>query len=516
MIIDNTQINMNSPAREIDARVELIYNRSTFAGSFNKDDYLKSFTVERVGEEGKFFGFGVCTKLKVNVLDREREFEITNNYSLKPILSAGGNYISPYPDLYVTEVSRNENTNEITITAYDDIYKAAEHTFDELALPASYSIFDVVEGIVLVMELHGVKFIGVTEEENPFDTVYPNGGNFEGTETFRETLNAIAEATQTIYYMDSENDLVFRRLDKDAAPDLEIGKADYFTLETKEMQTITGVVSATALGDNVGTGLESEGAIQYVRDNPFWDIQENVDELVEKALAAIGGLSITQFDCKWRGNFLLEPGDKISLTTKDDNAVISFVLNDSLEFKGGLSAKTSWGYGKQEKEHVNPSTLGDVLKQTYAKVDKVNKEVEIVVDEAASLKMTTEGITSSVSKMDGSISDLTYTVNTKMSADQVNLSIENALGEGVDKVTTATGFTFNSEGLNVSKSDSQMKTTITEDGMAIYKNNEEVLKADNSGVKAEDLHATTFLIVGTNSRFENYGSSRTGCFWIGN
>ena len=52
--------------------------------------------------------------------------------------------------------------------------------------------------------------------------------------------------------------------------------------------------------------------------------------------------------------------------------------------------------------------------------------------------------------------------------------------------------------------------------MTVYKGGEEVLVADNEGVKAEDLHATTYLIVGRNSRFEDLGYDRTACFWIGN
>ena len=60
-----------------------------------------------------------------------------------------------------------------------------------------------------------------------------------------------------------------------------------------------------------------------------------------------------------------------------------------------------------------------------------------------------------------------------------------------------------------------MKTQITEDGMTVYKNNESVLVANNVGVEAVNLHATTYLIIGNNSRFENYNDTRTGCFWIG-
>lgn len=107
-------------------------------------------------------------------------------------------------------------------------------------------------------------------------------------------------------------------------------------------------------------------------------------------------------------------------------------------------------------------------------------------------------------------------VDAKMSAEDVNISITKALENGVDKVTTTTGFTFNSEGLHINKANSDITTTINEDGMRVYKNNTEVLVADNQGVRAEDLHATTYLIIGNNSRLEDYESSRTGCFWIGN
>jgi len=99
-------------------------------------------------------------------------------------------------------------------------------------------------------------------------------------------------------------------------------------------------------------------------------------------------------------------------------------------------------------------------------------------------------------------------------AKDINIGFQEIKDNGVDKVITATGFTFDGEGLTVSKNNSEMSTQISEDGMTVFKNAEEVLIADNQGVKALNLHATTYLIVGNNSRFEDYGN-RTGCFWIG-
>jgi predicted RNA-binding protein len=237
----------------------------------------------------------------------------------------------------------------------------------------------------------------------------------------------------------------------------------------------------------------------------------------------VGGFSINQFNCKWRGNYLAEPGDRVAIVTKDNGVIYSNLLDDKYTYNGGFSATTAWSYGDKNGESVNnPVTIGEKLKQTYAKVDKANKEIELAVSEIdgyteriTKIEMDTDTINTSVSNLDNDISGLSREVSNKMSAEDVSISIQTAMSDGVERVTTTTGFTFNEEGLHINKSNTEITTSITEDGMRVYRNDDEVLTADNLGVKAEDLHATTFLIIGTNSRLENYNGNRTGCFWIG-
>ena len=54
--------------------------------------------------------------------------------------------------------------------------------------------------------------------------------------------------------------------------------------------------------------------------------------------------------------------------------------------------------------------------------------------------------------------------------------------------------------------------------MYVTRTDEEILTANNEGVSAINLHSKQFLIIGDNSRFENYDngddSSRTACFYI--
>ena len=151
--------------------------------------------------------------------------------------------------------------------------------------------------------------------------------------------------------------------------------------------------------------------------------------------------------------------------------------------------------------------------------DSINASVSAIVNTQTDLSETIVDIQKGLSEQNESnekqFVELTKKVDATMTSDDIRFTISTELEKGTDKVTTSTGFTFNDEGLTISKSDNEMSTNIDEDGMSIFKGSQEVLTANSTGVDAQNLHATTYLIIGTNSRFEDYGSDRTGCFWIG-
>lgn len=517
---------INAPVRSLRARVE-IFNGSTLAVICGCHDRLKSFTVERIAEEGKFFGYGICQKLNVHLIDKDRELEITTANGLEVEFGVGNNYIYPYPIFNVTEVNRDEKTNELSITAYDALYKAKSITVADLELTAPYTIGQFAEACAAAL---GIPANAESIADLTFNTKYATGANFEGTETLREALNAVAEATQTIYYINHKWELTFKRLDKDGAPVATIDREKYIELNSKTNRRLTTIVHATELGDNLSATTGASGSTQYIRNNPFWELADNVAELVDTALANAGGLTINQFEMSWRGNYLLELGDKIELETKDNNKVTTYILDDTVTFNGSLSGATRWSYKENESETAStPTNLGEAIKQTYAKVDKANKQIEIVASETsanksdiAALKFNTETINASVVKLQADtnntideINSLTQKVEAQITAEDLTIEVQKELANGTSKVTTTTGFTFNEEGLRVSKTNSEMETQITENGMQVFKNGNEMLTANSEGVNAVNLHATTYLIIGSNSRFENYGYNRTGCFWIG-
>lgn len=775
LISDVCSNQLHSPVRTIKAKVELLEG-STLLNTFSHEDALISFDIQRVGEN-KFFGFGICQRLNVHLRDMHRELNITTANSLDILLGAEDAYVSAYPKFHVSEVHRDEKTNELSITAYDTLYSATIPTVAELELE-SYTIREFAAACANRLGLT-LKTVGF-EDEAVFETNYPEGANFEGTENIREALNDVAEATQSIYYINQDEELIFRRLDKDGDPVITIGKEDYVELASKTNRRLVSVVSATELGDNIEgmlrgyvegnpvevtdcasgkpieitlasdtitdfTGIEvtargknlfniagrevrdfgalsnttqrnftensvylnlalnnycnaghkmqceiisnnsftvltpssssggweaygaafnfrvkpnttysvsassdktkgkiggcnfydadgnyisnttktqnvvtpdncawmnvifrvqlrdeavlfenvqleigdtiteyerysgapqvayadaegkveglvsytprtiieansadviiktkylrpsMSGTTQYVRDNAFWELSDDIVTLVDNAVETMFGFTIHQFECKWRGNFLLEIGEKIGFVTKDDQTIVSYLLNDTIEYDGSLSEKTLWEYDDNEGESLdNPSNIGDALKQTFARVDKVNKQIDIVVsdtsankEEISQLNLDTDSIMATVNSLQQTTTDAFDGINEELAKlskqasiavteDEVEILVQQKLTNGVTSIETSTGYTFDDEGLTISKSESDISTTITEDGMQIYNKRKEVLTASNEGVKAIDLHATTFLIIGKYSRFEDYaGQKRTACYWIG-
>lgn len=515
-----------NPVRQIGATVAF-YEDATLLYSLNNNTVIKSITLERTGENNKFFGYGVSHKANIKVMDKYRIINIVaGNNALINI-----DTLRIAPKMYVSQVRRDEITNELSITAYDRLYDASAHTVSELSITTPATIADYATAVANLLEL-GVFYY---EDNSVFNTIYEAGANLEGTETIRQLLDAIAEATQTVYYISRYNTLIFKSFDIDGAAAYTIDREQYFTLDSGDNRRLSAICSATELGDNVKAELAVSGTTQYVRDNPFYELRDDIASLINNALDAIAGLTINQFECEWRGNPVIEIGDKLALITKDGATAYSYLLDDILTYDGTLTQKTQWKYEDSNETESNPTSLGDALNKTFARVDKVNKEIELVASETATNKeeisqiyLNTGNIQASVNRIEtttnsalgavnGELATLTQRVNASITAEDVRLEIQSQLENGVDKIATNTGYTFDDEGLTVSKSGSEMTTQITEDGMTVRRDNTAVLTANNTGVVATNLHANTYLWIGKYSRFEDYEAegARTGCFWVG-
>lgn len=125
-------------------------------------------------------------------------------------------------------------------------------------------------------------------------------------------------------------------------------------------------------------------------------------------------------------------------------------------------------------------------------------------------------------KIEAQIGDVNSELTSmKMDTNGLNIriqSLEEADTE-VKEVTTTTGYKFDADGLHIHKSGEEMTNVLDNTGMRVTRSNEDILTANNNGVNAINLTARKYLVIGENSRFENYSNGtdfrRTACFYIG-
>ena len=510
----------------------------------NDDDVsIKNVEITKTGGNNKFFGAVIKSRLNFHIVDIKKTRHYPTNYYCvveQYAVDTMGYTITgsvTSQKFYITEQTRDEKTGELSITAYDVLGNDEVY---ESALTAPYTVLQL--GMEIASK-YGVQpyLVNIDEDDEFLLTSLPNGANLDGNQKLSEVIEDFCEATFSICYIDNQNRLVLKRLNRDGNPDFTIDKANYFEAKSNENRRLKEIVKTNELGDNISASIAASGSTQFIRDNCIFEKLEDttVASLLDDAIEMLGGTTIAQFNCKWRGNCGIEAGDKIQIETTLNGAetqtyITSYFLDDKVTYSGGLVEDTQYRFEEDKNETAsNPTTIGELMKTTVAKVDKAEQKIILAISKSeeyesriASLETNTDGIIATVGDMQknieetaenlqDNITEIENQVNAKITSTDAQLIISEALANGVTKVDTQTGFVFDKDGLTIDKSTSEMKTQITEDGMTVYRNEEEMLKANNNGVDAVNLHAKTYLIIGDNTRFENYGYNRTGCFYIG-
>lgn len=220
--------------------------------------------------------------------------------------------------------------------------------------------------------------------------------------------------------------------------------------------------------------------------------------------------------------------------------------NDNLKFREGTAfVRVGWllNYNNTSSVTTYLSTVSLTQNANQTDIDQLNGDIndmqdtieqqghtlnQTITDYVSAIQTNADSISASVGKLEtkindnadntqNAISELRQKVDLQLTEDAVNIQIDKKLQNGVNRVETSTGFKFDEDGLTINKSNSPTNTQITENGMTVNntESGEAVLTANKDGVDAANLKATTYLIIGGRSRFENYGTNRTGCFWIG-
>ena len=124
-------------------------------------------------------------------------------------------------------------------------------------------------------------------------------------------------------------------------------------------------------------------------------------------------------------------------------------------------------------------------------------------------------------EIDQQIQEVINTVAANQTATAYEINVINQqLVNGVVKFDTGTGYTFDIEGLKINKTDSIIRLILDNNGLRVYRNDDEVLRADSDGVNAENLTVRKFYVqrptrVEKTHSITDPTKNGLGLFWVG-
>ena len=329
---------------------------------------------------------------------------------------------------------------------------------------------------------------------------------YDASYTFRDVLDEVAQvAAGMIGFVGDELDVIY--------PTDSGETIDSSNLKTLKMGKVYGPVNSVVLArspqeDNIylqdEASIDSNGMTEIrIENNQI--IDSHREDFIEGIFGALSGLQLELYELESFGIGYLNFGNVFTIQTPDGENHTTLMLCDDLQITQGLTESCRLEAPEvTETDYTAASETDRLLNKTILKVDKQAGEITALVRKTELL----DGLEDRVDKKIERITEV------MIDSDSVDIKISTAL-EGIDSVTTSTGYTFDQDGLHIQKSDEEMENLLDNTGMYVNRGSDNILTANNEGVDAINLKSRQFLIIGENSRFENYGSNRTACFYIG-
>ena len=337
---------------------------------------------------------------------------------------------------------------------------------------------------------------------------------YDASYTFRDVLDEIAQvAGGMIAFVGDELDVIY--------PTDSGETIDASNLKTLKMGEVYGPVNSIVLSrspqeDNIY--LQDEDSIAAnglteIRIENNQIIDSHREDFIEGIFGALSGLRFELYELESFGIGYLNLGDIFTLQTPDGENHTALMLCDDLKITQGLTEESHLEAPEAtETDYKAASATDRMLNKTVLRVDKQALEITALVTR-------TENIGSDVVGLQGSVEHLSEIV---MDSDKVDIRISEKITsalDGLDSITTSTGYTFDKDGLHIQKVvDGEvegMENLLDNTGMYVNRGGDNILTANHEGVDAINLRSRQFLIIGANSRFEDFENNRTACFYRG-
>ena len=449
---------------------------------------MKELDIELMGEHS--LKGQTITSLKIGVRAGESAYDYIEL----------GSYI-------VKETEFDVATKSTKCECYDKMLEAMTPYVTTVEYPTTVGAF--LRGICdhFEWELATARFTNSTVaiEEEKFDDSY----------TFRDVLDQIAQVAGGLICFKSDGKLYVtyptesgETIDESNLKSLKIGE--------KYGPVNSLVLARTPQEDNIYAqdteSIDANGLCEVkIENNQIMDSHRG--DFINNLFTKIKGTTYQLYELESYGIGYLNLGDVFTIQTENGTKYSTIMLDNDLQVTQGMSEKSTLAKPNETvTDYAAASKTDRLINQTLLKVDKQENKISALVTAAENLNGAMEGYDDRFDKLEKSVEQT-------ITADSVETLIKETVSNSTTEVTTTTGYKFDKDGLRISKSSSDISTVIDEDGMDVSNGTEKVLVADSSGVNALNLTARQYLIIGTNSRFEDYnddaGGQRTGCFFIG-
>jgi len=234
---------------------------------------------------------------------------------------------------------------------------------------------------------------------------------------------------------------------------------------------------------------------------------------------------IQDYDLVEQLNAILEQGKLY-----ETNMIVEDVANDTgtigdIEVNYLTNTTFNGVYASRAELNITQNSIESTVSETFTTsvqpvIDSVDALGEQLQNTEANLQSNIDDVSNSLGNyaLNSSLVTVTNTVSNIQTALNQQILVSKELQEnGVTKVTTTTGFTFDENGLAITKTGADTKTVIDEDGMTVYSatgsSETPLLNVDSQGVDTENLHVRTYTQIGNHSRLQDYEDG-TAIFYI--
>lgn len=255
------------------------------------------------------------------------------------------------------------------------------------------------------------------------------------------------------------------------------------------------------------------------------DDPQALQGVAEGIYGAISNVVYTPCEVSLRANLNISAGDIVNITDRNGKTISCYIM--TMTTKGQRATLECTGsHRRDSSDVVNNETLKSLsgkMLEVRKSIDGLNIKATQLDDKieksVAEVNIKADGISAEVSKQAHSMGQVKDDIaSLSLEAQGVSIQVQKIIDDGVSKVSTGMGYTFDDEGLKIQKPGEAMLNKLDDTGMEVSRSGEVMLRADKDGVLATDVTVRNFLIVGDHARFEDYSNGtdtkRTACFYI--